>query len=69
MLKIHKNYIYDENKNLIAVQIPLEEFIKMEEVIENHGLSKMIDEVSSDESLSVNEAKKYYNSLKNGMES
>lgn len=69
MLKIHKNYIYDENQNLVAIQIPLDEFIKIEEVIENHGLSKMIDEVSADESLSVKEAKKYYNSLKNGMES
>lgn len=69
MLKIHKNYIYDENQNLVAIQIPLDEFIKIEEVIENHGLSKMIDEVSSDESISVKEAKKYYNSLKNGMES
>jgi hypothetical protein len=69
MLKIHKNYIFDEDKNLVAVQIPIDEFVKLEETIENYGLSRMIDEVKLEKSLSVNEAKEYYKSLKNGMES
>jgi hypothetical protein len=64
MLKIHKNIIIDENRNPIAVQIPFEDFKHIEEIIENYGLSKMINEAKDDERFSVNEAKKYYQSLK-----
>ena len=52
MLKIHKNIVLDENQKPIAVQIPIEEFERLEEVIEN------------DERLSLEEARSYYQSLK-----
>jgi hypothetical protein len=64
MLKIHKNIVLDESKKPIAVQIPIEEFAYLEEIIENYGLSKLMDEVKDDERLSVEDAKKYYQSLK-----
>ena len=64
MLKIHKSIILDESQKPIAVQIPIKEFEQLEEIIENYGLSKLIDEVSHDEQLSVKDAKKYYQSLK-----
>lgn len=64
MIKIKKNYIYDENRKLLAVQMPIEEYKKLEEIIENHVLSKLIDEVTGDEVLDVKEAKDFYNSLK-----
>jgi len=38
------------------------------EVIENYGLSKLMDEVSEDDRLSAEDAKKYYQSLKNNVE-
>ena len=69
MLKIHKNILLDESKKPIAVQIPIDEFERLEEVIENYGLSKMIDEVKDDERLSVEDAKEYYQSLKQNVES
>ena len=69
MLKLHKNFVLDENQRPIAVQIPIEEFERLEEAIENYGLAKMIDEVSDDEQLSVNEAKNLYRSLKQNVES
>ena len=69
MLELHKNIILDENQNPIAVQIPIEEFERLEEVIENYGLAKLIDEVADDEQLSVNEAKNLYRSLKQSVES
>ncbi len=68
MLKIHKNIILDESKKPIAVQIPIEEFEQLEEIIENYGLSKLIDEVPNDEPLSVKEAKEHYQSLKQNVE-
>jgi len=64
MLKLHKNFVLDENQRPIAVQIPIEEFERLEEAIENYGLAKLIDEVSDDEQLSVNEAKNLYRSLR-----
>ncbi len=69
MLKIHKSIVLDESQKPIAVQIPIKEFEQLEEIIENHGLSKLIDEVSLDERLSVKDAKKHYQSLKQNVES
>ena len=69
MLELHKNIVLDENQKPIAVQIPIEEFERLEEVIENYGLAKLIDEVADDEQLSVHEAKSLYRSLKQHVES
>ncbi len=68
MLTIHKNIVLNEQQEPFAVQIPIEEFERLEEVIENYGLSKLIDEVSDDERLTVEDAKKYYQSLKTNVE-
>jgi hypothetical protein len=34
MLELHKNILLDENEKPIAVQIPIEEFQRLEEIIE-----------------------------------
>lgn len=64
MIKINKSYVYDENRKLIAVQIPIDEYKKLEEIIENHILAKFIDEDKSNEVLDLTDAKKFYNKLK-----
>ncbi|MCF8083170.1 MAG: hypothetical protein K9M96_08750 [Deltaproteobacteria bacterium] len=69
MLKISKSVVYNENQKPIAVQIPIEEFERMEEVIENYGLSRLMDDVADDEQLSVQDAKAYYRVLKQDVES
>ena len=69
MRELHKNIILDENQKPIAVQIPIKEFERMEEVIENYGLARLMDEVADDEQLSVQEAKHFYRSLKKDVES
>ena len=69
MLALHKSIVLDENQKPIAVQIPIEEFERMEEVIENYGLSRLMDEVADDEQSSVEEAKHFYRSLKEDVES
>lgn len=61
MLTIHKNLVLDENQQPVAVQIPIEEFERLEELIENYGLAQLMDEVENDDRLSVHEAKAYYN--------
>lgn len=69
MLEIHKNYIFDENQQPIAVQIPIAEFEQIEEILEDYGLAKLMDETKAEEQLSKDEALKYYQSVKGNMES
>jgi hypothetical protein len=64
MLKIHKNIVFDESQKPVAVQIPIEEFKRLEDIIENYRVAKLMDEVKDDERLSVEDAKEYYQSLK-----
>ena len=68
MLMLHKKIVLDEQQKPFAVQVPIEEFEQLEEVIENYGLSTLIDDVSHDERLSIEDAKKYYYSLKTDVE-
>ncbi|MBD2182511.1 hypothetical protein [Aerosakkonema funiforme] len=64
MLEIHKNIVLDENQQPIAVLIPIAEFEKIEEIIEDYGLAKLMEESENKERLSKPEALKYYQSLK-----
>jgi len=68
MLALHKRIILDEQQKPFAVQVPIEEFEQLEELIENYGLSRLIDDVSNDERLSIEDAKEYYQSLKTNVE-
>ncbi|MBO0351849.1 hypothetical protein J0895_22760 [Phormidium pseudopriestleyi FRX01] len=64
MLEIHKSYVIDENQKAIAVQIPIAEFEKIEEILEDYGLAKLMEEVQDEKPLSKEEALKYYAFLK-----
>jgi len=68
MLEIHKKIVLDEDQKPFAVQIPIKEFERLEEVVEDYGLSKLMDEVEDEERLSLEDAKKYYQSLKKNVE-
>ena len=63
METIDKQYIVDEHNKKIAVQIPFETFEKIEEVLENYALFKLIKENEGDEILGLREAKAYYDRL------
>ena len=63
MLEINENYVLDENQNAIAIQIPIAEFEKIEEILADYGLGKLIEEVENDEIFSKNKALKYLESL------
>ena len=59
-LEIHKNCIFDENQQLIAVQIPIAEFKQIEDFLKNYGLAKLMDETRAEENFTKNEALKFY---------
>jgi hypothetical protein len=48
MLNIRKKYIVDENNNKIAVQLDLDTFEKIEELLEQHSLKKELEEQKTD---------------------
>jgi RelB Antitoxin alpha helical domain len=49
MLEITKNYVTDENQQPIAVQIPIAEFERIEEILENYGLVHLMEESEDEE--------------------
>ena len=60
METINKQYIVDEQNRKIAVQIPIETFEKLEEILENYALVQLIKENESEDILGVKEAKAFY---------
>ena len=60
MLLINKVYVTDENKHPIAVQVDIKTFEKIEMLLEDYALGQFISENKPEDTLSVNEAKAYY---------
>ena len=57
METIRKQYIIDDQNRKIAVQIPIETFEKIEEILENYALVQSMKDNEGEETLSINEAK------------
>ncbi len=65
MLGINKRLIIDENQKPVAVIISLDEFEKIERILEDYGLARLMEETEDEEILDYEEAVEYYKSLKN----
>ena len=59
MEAIKKKYIVDENNNHIAVQIDIETYQKLEDLLENYALVQLMKD-DDGEKLEVREAKEFY---------
>ena len=66
MLNIKKTYVTDEKKRLVAVQIDIETYEKIEQVLEDYALVQLIDENNPEDYLPLNEAKDYYDKIRRG---
>ena len=64
MLKIKKKYLTDEKHRPVAVQIDIETFEQIEQLLEDYALGQFIEENDAKESLSLNDAKDYYQKLR-----
>ncbi|MCF8413657.1 MAG: hypothetical protein K9G44_09600 [Melioribacteraceae bacterium] len=60
---IDRKYIINENNEKIAVQLDIDTFQKIEEIMENYALFNLMKENESDEILNGNSAKEYYSKL------
>ena len=63
MLEIKKSYVTDSKRCPVAVQVDIQTFEKMEQLLEDYALGQFINENDPSDILSVAEAKAYYKSL------
>ena len=63
MNEIKRKYIVDEKNRKVAVQLDINTFNKIEEVLENYALVQLIKENKDDKVLNLKEAKSYYQNL------
>ncbi|MBM2817319.1 MAG: hypothetical protein HW421_4081 [Ignavibacteria bacterium] len=63
MLNIKKQTVHNQNDEIISVMIDYQDYLRLEEIFEDYGLAKLIDEAKNEEYLSGDEAKLYYQSL------
>ncbi len=63
-MQLQPNYIVDNQNQKIAVQLDIQTYEKITETLENFALFKFMEENKKDEKLSLSEAKKYYQTLK-----
>ena len=63
MEPIKKQYIVDEQNRRVAVQIDIETFEKIEDLLEDYALYELMQKMSDDEALNLNEARAFYDAL------
>ncbi len=61
-MELKRQYIVDEDNHKVAVQLDIDTFEKIEDVLENYALVQLINADES-EILGIEEAKKYYATL------
>lgn len=61
---IKKKYLFDENRNKIAVQMDIAEYKKIEQILEDYALGKLMEENDPSEKMSLSEARVAYEQLK-----
>jgi hypothetical protein len=61
-MELKRQYIVDEDNHKVAVQLDIDTFEKIEDVLENYALVQLINADES-ETLGIEEAKKYYATL------
>jgi hypothetical protein len=62
MLDLNEKYIVDKQQKPVAVQLDIETFKKIEEVLEDYALGQYMQQ-SDNDNLNIDEAKKFYKKL------
>ena len=63
MEELKKTYIVDEQNRKLGVQVDIDTFNKIEEVLENYALVGLMKEQNDEDSFARDEALAYYQSL------
>jgi DNA transposition AAA+ family ATPase len=62
-MNLERRYIVDENNQKIAVQLDIETFEKIENILENHAIYQLMLNNSDEEELNLEDAIKHYKNL------
>ena len=62
-MKLKRQYIVDENNRKVAVQLDMETFQQIENILENYALVQLMNVAEEDENLNLEDAKNYYANL------
>ena len=63
MTALNPNYVTDAKNKKVAVQLNIKTYEKIEEILENYSLYKLMEE-ADDEPLTLSEAKVHYKKMK-----
>ena len=63
MEELKKIYVVDEQNRKLGVQIDIDTFNKIEEVLENYALVRLMEEHVGEDAFDLHEALNYYESL------
>ena len=63
-MQLQPNYIVDNHNHKIAVQLDIQTYEKITDILEDYALFKFMDENKDDEKLSLKDARALYASLK-----
>lgn len=63
MFSLKPNYVTDANNKKVAVQLNIKTYQKIEEILENYSLYKLMED-DDDAPLTLQEAKAHYKKLK-----
>ena len=67
MQLINPHYIIDQYNRKIAVQLDVNEYEKLEKIIEDYALGKILEAEFNSDTLNLKEAKAYYKKLKKAL--
>ena len=62
-MEIKKQFVVNDKNQKIAVQIDIDTFRKIEDLLENHILAQLMKESAHDKSYNVENARAYYQQL------
>ena len=60
---LQRKYIVDENNKKVGVQLDIQTFQKIEEIMENYALFHLMKETEKDDLFDLKSANKYYSKL------
>jgi len=63
MENLKKKYIVDNDNRKVAVQLDINTFRKIEDILENYALYRLMNEDEGSETLNLEQAKSYYSKL------
>ena len=63
MLTLEKKYVVDEHHRPVAVLVDVDTFERIEQILEDYALGKLMEEVEAEASLDLEEAQAEYRRL------